>query len=223
MSEVRSLDWECKNGIYIPPPRHLHPSIPLQAVLGKLFVDEKGREQHTCEQLLKWRQFCIAEFWRSELDSTFPLAKPFYGSKKLIEAEVGLWKKLLRLLERLDTLGIISDSALAFGSLLVERQMALFYFFRANEPVGATQAIKGFQVQNRQLQSLTNPFAEKYSSTCHTIEAAICLADRADKFRSDYYMPVVRRRMALVALMKKTHARIFWNGRLVQSGRKVAS
>ena len=139
-----------------------------------------------------------------------------------IDAEVAIWRAILRLLERLNTFGIVPNPLLTFRHIIEERKLTLFICPREQRKIGATELIRAFQTENKQLQGLQNPFSPDHAPiTCCILDKAIPFAEKMDGFRKDFYMEVVRERMSLVTMLKKEHPRVSYNGRLEHRGRKV--
>ena len=207
-----------------PKPLLLDAEASLQIVLTALF--KEGRQLDLDNEsayliLLKYRDYIVGEFWRSTVNSQFDgIPKPNRTMRKSIETEARSWQKILLLLERLKTLGVIEAPALRVKQIIDERALTLFNFFRGDGESGATKILQSWQGQNRRLEALENPFnCENSRVTSHVLNEAIAIANKNDIFRTEQYMPVVRARMASVALLKKEQARLFEGKRMKRQGR----
>ncbi|MBW4490771.1 MAG: hypothetical protein KME12_23605 [Trichocoleus desertorum ATA4-8-CV12] len=208
-----------------PNPLLLDTEACLPIVLTALLEEGKHLDvnnEGNCPILLKYRDYVVGEFWRSTVNSQFnAIPKPNRTLKKSVEAETKLWQKILLLLERLKTFGVIDAPALKFKQIVDERALTLFNFFNDGGDFAMTRILQSWQSQNRRLEALDNPFGYEGSRvTSYVLNEAIAIANKNDVFRTQQYMPVVRARMAFVALLKKERARLFEGEKMKRQGRK---
>ncbi|MBD2099239.1 hypothetical protein H6F90_29690 [Trichocoleus sp. FACHB-591] len=208
-----------------PNPLILDTEASLPIVLTALLEEGKQLDldnEGNCSILLRYRKYVVGEFWRNTVNSQFnAVPKPNRTLKKSVETEAKLWKKILLLLERLKTFGVIDAPALKLKQIIDERALTLFNFFNDGGESGITRILQSWQAQNRRLEALDNPFGYEGSRvTSYVLNEAIAKANKNDVFRTEQYMPVVRARMASVALLKEERARLFEGKRMKRQGRK---
>lgn len=204
------------------------PTCPLPILMDELYFcspQELKWEGITMEVLFKLRRNIVIEFWRSEMDSKLPHARPPRPARKHVYAEVDIWRSVLQLAERLSTLGLISDPVLTLGSIIKERKLTLFNFLYSEKNPGATKLLRECQTENRQLQALQNPFSPDYApKTCEVLDKAVLLAGAMPgNFSKNFYMKVVKARMGLVTVLKEQNARSYLDGKQEKRGRKKTS
>jgi hypothetical protein len=189
------------------------------------------------ELMLKLSRLVVAEFYRREFDSKYDDFKlrgrgeDFRWSKAIVEAEAALWSTIWRMLERLDSLGLMAklpvdvlipqDTILPawMYQLAIEREILMQFFTDSSElgGGGATQLMKKQQNFNRQLAVHNNPAKMTFSRPF--LIAADDAASRFDAFQKNYFAPMIRSRMAVTCLLKKWRL-INLDGRVATQGRK---
>ena len=144
----------------------------------------------------------------------------------MVKAEAQLWHSVLKLLERINTISYLENHpAVVLGQIISESALVLANFrYVAGEDAGATEFIRQLQTQNRALQGVeSNPFMPAESPvTCRILERAMALANANDRFRVEYYLPVVGARMSLVSCLKEQKSRSYNQNKMVRQGRKQA-
>ena len=212
---------------FCPASHQGSPTWGLPVLMDELYFgspQELKWEGITMKILLKLRQKIVIEFWRSEMDSKLACARPPRPARKLVYAEVNIWRSVLQLAERLNTFGIISDPVLTLGLIIKERKLTLFNCLYREKNTGATELLREFQTENRQLQALQNPFSPNYApKTCEVLDKAVLIAEKNDGFSKNFYMKVVKARMGLVTILKEQNARSYLDGKQEKRGRKKTS
>ena len=176
------------------------------------------------------------EFYRLEFDSKCKFGKmppcrtdDMKRQKHLVIACAELWVSTFRALERMGTLGqwigtfshVKQATTPLWLMTLVTEGEFLTPWARYLDPDGARgfkELLRQYQNENQRLHDLDNPF-EKHNTRLF-IDTAIATAQTSDKFRKKFYDPMIRRRKAIAALIKKEDFEAIVDGKRSRQGRK---
>lgn len=210
----------------IPNPKLLKEDESIQNILLHFLKPVVPSEQAVKDNplysdLFGMRHFIAVEFWRVMMNSKFnPTVKAPKKFHQHIKDEADQWLKIIHLLEAMKRLECLDcNPNIAFMHIVREQGLTLFNYCSAH---GATDAIRTWQNENKQLQALENPFDSKLTpNTQLIVDIAINISEGNDRFRSNYYMPVVKGRMAMTAKYKQFRASAYnMNGIQQRQGRK---
>jgi hypothetical protein len=188
---------------------------------------------------------CVAgEFYRVAFDSKFDLlrlrrsrGKDYQATKKSVDLNAQLWVKVWQMLERMESMGklplpphmLISPSSLStqaktplwFLCLVLDSELLTPWvsYLSPDGSIGFDALRKQQQNVNRKLTNLENPFENEFNRLF--VETAIAVAENFDRFRTDFYNPMVIRRQAVTSFMVKHDFKAFdLNGKQSRQGRK---
>ncbi len=226
----------------IPLPQSLWVITMLDSLIFSRGQDENSWSKTTLGDVhTKFCAYVAGEFYRIQFDSKFDLWKFPRGRKKgcpglleTVSAEAELWVKTWKVLEKMNSEGRLPsfpkppvmllphESLIPLWLMLLiaefELLILLSHQVENEEPQGAFQLRRIKESQNRSLQALENPFSKVY--TQKFVQSAITTANQDDQFRKELYMPMVRQRMKITALIKQSKPRAFdLNGRMSRQGR----
>ena len=188
--------------------------------------------------------YVAGSFYRLEFDSKCKIWKlppcrdpEMKRQKKLVDASGMLWAKTWRVLERMESMGrlplppfvLVSATRYPPQAITPLWLMALVTKGGFLTPWGdyvSPDGAQGFEVvlkqqqnNNKKLQALENPFENPYTRLF--IDSAIATADEFDRFRIDFYSPMIRQRQVITALLKREPFVAFdLDGKPIRKGRK---
>jgi hypothetical protein len=140
----------------------------LDSDFNKNLIDYK-----TGNILFKYRYIVLERFFNQEFDNRLPLTRMPYLFGDLVNKEVELWVNLLKMLERVNTLGHLSEYGSVpeiLSALIHEREIVLFIALHKGEnPYTAKECHSQLQHQNGKLRFLENPFNELTAPTTYKI------------------------------------------------------
>jgi|GEM_PF-6703681 len=195
----------------IPNPKRIEEDQSIQNVLLHFLkpvvpFEQAVKDNPLYSDLFGMRHFIAVEFWRVMMNSKFnPTVKAPKKFHQHIKDEADQWLKIIHLLEAMKRLECLDcNPNIAFMHIVREQGLTLFNYCSAH---GATDAIRTWQNENNQLRALENPFdSEQTHTTQLIVDIAIDISEGNDRFRSNYYMPVVKGRSAITANYKKYRA-----------------
>lgn len=157
---------------------------------------------------LRYRRLVGAEFYREEVDKTYPYFKTPRSFKKLVRAEVDLWRAVLRLIERLNTQHLFTGHPAFIFYQIIEESVLVTPYALSEKIKGEKtghEHFKSIQSENRLLQDCKNPFVEAHETTFTLVNLATQIAEdpRKSRFKEEAWYPVVRRRMAICSYLDK--------------------
>jgi hypothetical protein len=191
---------------------------------------------------------CVAgEFYRLAFDSKFDLlrlrrgrGKDYQVTKKSVALNAQLWVKVWQMLERMESMGklpppphmLISQSSLStqaktplwFLCLVLESELLTPWasYLPPDGSIGFEALRKQQQNVNGKLMSLDkleNPFVNEFNRLF--VETAIAVAENFDRFRTDFYNPMVKQRQAVTNFMVKHDFKAFGtDGKQSRQGRR---
>jgi hypothetical protein len=187
---------------------------------------------------------CVAgEFYRLEFDSKFDLwrlprrrGSGYQSTKNLIKLSASLWVKVWRMLERMESMGrlplppSVPISAnltqqliitLWLSALVIEGELMTPWldYVPPENGRGFEAFRKQQQNDNRKLQGFENPFNEP--CTRIFIENAIATAEEFDRFRKQFFTPMVKQRQSITAFVIKEGYQAFdIDGKPSRQGRR---
>lgn len=185
-------------------------------------------------------RFVAGEFYRLEFDSKCKIGKmppcrtdDMKRQKQLVIACAELWVSTFRVLERMQTtgrwIGTFSHIKQATSFIWLRDLVAdgefLTPWARYIDPDGAQgikELLKQYQKENGELQNVGSPFDNPFEkhNTRLFIASARATADESDRFCQKLYNPMVRRRKAIAALIKKQDFVAIVDGERSRQGRK---
>jgi hypothetical protein len=178
--------------------------------------------------LYDYRRLVIGRFTQKKINSKFKIKSLNRRWKKVVEPETELWSRTLTMLEGLHTLGYLPypHPTLTFFALIKERALLLSNFSLNEDLIdsinGKEDFISFLQQQNRQIQALTNPFqSEEYPHTWLIVNVAQKVADQLDPFRKNYFTPVVRARMSVIARINESKGKLLYKGKKIRQGQSI--
>lgn len=178
---------------------------------------------------LWYRNQAIYSFVKADF-ATFLYKKP-PGAKKGLDAEVKLWKSILDLARHMKGYGFWESSPeLTLCEIIQESALVLLPIFFSGDNEGkqsTDECIRFYQKQNVMLQDsdalCDNPFdVTKTPWTRDFIDKAMPIANQDKNFRSKYYLPMVRARKTLTAVIKKEKMCSFTEQGSLKRGKKKA-
>jgi hypothetical protein len=190
-----------------------HEIAPFLATAGSFHSDESLYQGEGGQIIIQIRMFLICEFWREIVDSKFQFCKnlPALRNSEWFKAEVELWVKVFRMLERMNSLEKLPvldipfpNSIGTFFCLLIRENGLIMPWFGSFGQTNTTSFIKELQRQNRMMTSDQNPFQGTHAMTSElVIRNAIKLAASSDCFRGQFFTPMVKARGTLAQAMRK--------------------
>lgn len=178
-------------------------------------------------RIIEYRKWAIYSFIQSE-DKLFPFRKP-RGTKNILNAEVKLWRSVLAIAERMFTYQYWEiDPAFTLFNIILENQLVLLPCGLSDQN-NNSHNIKGFvclyQGQNKKLLNSdflnAPPFdKEKHPLTWRFISVAMKVAENHLAFRKEFYLPMVRSRQNLTAILNKEKVAVFTTSGILKKGRK---
>jgi hypothetical protein len=188
--------------------------------------------------------YVAGSFYRLEFDSKCKIGKlppcrnpEMKRQKKLVDACGLLWARTWRVFERMESMGRLPlPPFVLVGTISYPQQaitptwlMALVLegeiltpwadYVSPDGAQGSEALLKQQQNDNKSLQALENPFENP--CTRLFIDSAIADAEKFDRFRTDFYNPMVRQRQAITALLKRESFVAFdLDGKPSRKGRK---
>lgn len=149
----------------------------------------------------------LCDFYKTTIDNRVAKVKnPRRIDKSLktwIAQEVSLVRAFWKILEILWARGFSElHPVQAFTRVLQENQLILVsIFYTPKQGNKASENLKRLQRENRQLQTLNNPFTDCYTATL--INSAILLANQSDDFRKTEYKNFISARQGIASLFKQ--------------------
>jgi hypothetical protein len=188
--------------------------------------------------------YVAGSFYRLEFDSKCKIGKlppcrdpEMKRQKKLVDACGLLWAKTWRVLERMESTGKLplppsilvscpqypqqALTPLWLMALVSEGELLTPWldYLSPDGAQGFEALLKQQQNDNKKLQALENPFENRQAKLF--VDSAISIANDNDRFRIDFYSPMVSQRQAITALLKREPFVAFdLDGKPSRKGRK---
>jgi hypothetical protein len=178
--------------------------VPRITLLAIALQEICNHDENTTDiRLVNYRRYVTGEFVKGYVDKNFKDLKiPRYWTsqtRKWVQLEARLWGVSWRLIKLLSYTAL-ETSAETFKNLIYECK--LLCFIQVIDETTTTEYIRKLQNENRQLQSLNNPYNLSSSyTTWQFINRAIQEANTNPDFYKDYQQ-VVRVRMEFVSYIK---------------------
>lgn len=198
-----------RSGVWVIPPGEFHrePEFTHQAIKETLIIPFLKKEIGTLPFAHQFIFSVLSDFYRSTIDNRAPKTKNprriDKSYKRWVDFEVSLVRALWKILEILWVRGFSNlHPVQAFTRVIGENRLVLVSIFCTSEHGNtATDNLKRLQKENRQLQTLKNPFSDCYTAVL--IDSVISLADRSDDFRKTEYKNFISARQEIASLFKQ--------------------
>jgi len=180
------------------------------------------------EKSLRYRDWAILSFSQSFRSGKVLFRSP-KGLKKILDAEVKIWKSILSCIERLITVGTWNFPPLKTLSAIISEGVLVLLplvFISEGEEATATAVLRKYQSQNKCLMDVDNygrsrnPFRAG-SVTAYFIDCAIRYAFDDPSFSKELYLPMIRARSEFVTVAKRENFILQEkSGKILTQGRK---